>query len=64
MLKTISGSASIERMDPALERRLERLGLTGKEDEWTGRYLLCHHLENPRTAKPRQRFEAIAAFME
>jgi hypothetical protein len=30
--------------DAALERRLDRLGLTGKEDDWTDRYLLCEHL--------------------
>jgi starch phosphorylase len=50
-------------MDPALERRLDRLGLTGHEDEWTDRYLLCHHLVDEKTAKPRQRFEALAAFI-
>jgi starch phosphorylase len=49
--------------DPALERRLERLGLTGHGDEWTDRYLLCQHLVDPRTAKPRQQFEALAAFI-
>jgi starch phosphorylase len=49
--------------DPALERRLERLGLTGHEDEWTDRYLLCHHLVDPKTARPRQQFEALAAFV-
>jgi starch phosphorylase len=49
--------------DPAMERRLERLGLTGHEDEWTDRYLLCHHLVDPKTAKPRQQFEALAAFV-
>jgi starch phosphorylase len=49
--------------DAALERRLKRLGLTSKEDEWTDRYLLCDHLVDPDTARPRQRFEAIARFM-
>jgi starch phosphorylase len=49
--------------DPALERRLDRLGLTGHEDEWTDRYLLCNHLVDPKTAKPRQQFEALAAFI-
>jgi starch phosphorylase len=49
--------------DVALERRLERLGLTGKEDSWTDRYLLCEHLIDPATALPRQRFEAIARFI-
>jgi starch phosphorylase len=49
--------------DAALERRLKRLGLTGKEDEWTDRYLLCDHLVDPATARPRQRFEAIARFI-
>jgi starch phosphorylase len=63
MLKTIAGSPPINATDPAVERRLERLGLTGKEDEWTDRYLLCNHLVDPRTAKPRQRFEALAVFI-
>jgi len=49
--------------DAALERRLERLGLTGKEDDWTDRYLLCEHLVDPPTAHPRQRFEAVAKFI-
>src|SRR5215813_5113650 len=49
--------------DPALERRLERLGLAGHADDWTDRYLLCGHLVDPRQAKPRQRFEAVAAFV-
>jgi hypothetical protein len=48
--------------DAALARRLERLGLTGKEDEWTDRYLLCEHLLDPPTARARQRFEAVARF--
>src|SRR5215467_2569746 len=49
--------------DAALERRLDRLGLTGKEDDWTDRYLLCEHLVDPATALPRQRFEAVARFI-
>jgi starch phosphorylase len=48
--------------DAALERRLKRLGLTGKDDEWTDRYVLCEHLVDPPTARARQRFEAIARF--
>jgi hypothetical protein len=48
--------------DEAIERRLERLGLTGKEDEWTDRYLLCEHLLDPPSARARQRFEAVARF--
>src|SRR5262245_53644402 len=49
--------------DAALERRIERLGLTGKEDDWTDRYLLCEHLVDPPMARPRQRFEAVARFI-
>jgi starch phosphorylase len=63
MLKSVSRPSSAEVVDPALERRMERLGLTGKEDEWTDRYLLCDHLVDPPTAKSRQRFEAIATFI-
>ena len=49
--------------DPALERRLGRLGLIGKEDEWADRYLICDHLLDAATARPRQRFEALARFI-
>jgi starch phosphorylase len=49
--------------DPALERRLGRLGLIGKEDEWADRYLICDHLLDSATARPRQRFEALARFI-
>jgi starch phosphorylase len=59
-------SATIEHQtaaDPALERRLERLGLAGHEKEWTDRYLLCNHLLNPPTAQPRQKFEATSRFI-
>src|SRR5215831_18389290 len=46
----------------ALERRLHRLGLSGTEDEWTDRYVLCEHVLDPTSARARQRFEAIARF--
>ena len=49
--------------DVALDRRLKRLGLTGDEDDWTDRYLLCEHVVDPGTARPRQRFEAVARFI-
>ena len=49
--------------DPALKRRLERLGLAGQESEWTDRYLLCNHLLDPPSAKARQRFEATSRFI-
>jgi starch phosphorylase len=63
MLKTASSPSTPTLTDPALEQRLDRLGLTGHEDEWTDRYLLCNHLVDPKTAKPRQKFEALAAFI-
>ena len=50
-------------VDPALERRLDRLGLGGNEHDWTDRYLLCNHLLNPSSAKPRQKFEATSRFI-
>src|SRR5262249_25588557 len=46
----------------ALERRLHRLGLTGQDDGWTDRYVLCEHVLDPAAARARQRFEAIARF--
>src|SRR5215831_20917717 len=56
-------TTSRARATDALERRIERFGLTGKEDDWTDRYLLCEHLVDPATALPRQRFEAVARFI-
>ncbi len=41
-------------------RQLERLGLTGNGDDWAERYFVCEHLVDPKTARPRQRFEAAA----
>jgi starch phosphorylase len=49
--------------DPALERRLERLGLAGQENYWTDRYLLCTHLVDPQLASSRQKFEAASRFL-
>src|SRR5262247_275430 len=49
--------------DAALERRLDRLGLIGREEDWTDRYLLCEHLVDPPTALAHQRFEAVARFI-
>ena len=49
--------------DPALQRRLERLGLGGHEYEWTDRYLLCNYLIDPPSARARQKFEATSRFI-
>lgn len=51
------------KVDPALERRLERLGLAGHENDWANRYLLCNHLVDPLAAKSRQKFEATSRFI-
>ena len=48
--------------DVALERRLKQLGL-GKDELWGDRYLLCDHLVDPPSARPRQRFEATSRFI-
>src|SRR5215831_16000943 len=50
-------------VDPALVRRLGRLGLATQEDHWTERYLLCQHLVDPPIADSRQRFEATSRFI-
>src|SRR5579863_10543456 len=50
-------------VDPAMGRRLERLGLSGHEHEWADRYLLCNHLLTPSSAEPRQKFEATSRFI-
>jgi starch phosphorylase len=46
-----------------MARRLERLGLSGHEDQWAERYVLCQHLVDPATAKSRQEFEATSRFI-
>jgi starch phosphorylase len=46
-----------------MERRLERLGLSGQEEKWAERYVLCEHLVDPATAKARQQFEAASRFI-
>src|SRR5262245_65699707 len=56
-MTTTYTTANETNLDPALERRLERLGLTGHEEQWTDRYLLCNHLVDPRSATSRQQFE-------
>ena len=50
-------------LNPALERRLERLGLSGTQSEWLDRYLLCNHLLSPAAAEDRQKFEATSRFI-
>jgi starch phosphorylase len=54
---------SAEMEEFALKRRLERLGLTGHEDSWADRYLLCNHLLSPSSATSRQKFEATGRFI-
>ncbi len=46
--------------ETVVDRRLEDLGLTGKDGAWADRYLVCEHLVEPDLARPRQRFEAVA----
>src|SRR5262245_16913544 len=62
-MTTAYNTADETKLDPALERRLERLGLTGHEKQWTDRYLLCNHLVDPLSAKSRQKFEATCRFL-
>ncbi|MGC1523225.1 MAG: glycogen/starch/alpha-glucan phosphorylase [Steroidobacteraceae bacterium] len=50
-------------LDPALDRRLERLGLADRPGQWTERYLLCEQLADPLEANFRQRFEATSRFI-
>ena len=52
-----------EPVDPALARRLDRLGLAAHQDQWTERYLLCQHLVDPTVAGSRQQFEATSRFI-
>ncbi len=47
----------------AVERRLERFGLKGREDDWRDRYLLCNFLVDPDLASKRKRFEALSRFV-
>jgi hypothetical protein len=50
-------------LDPALARRLERLGLAEHKDQWTERYVLCQRLVEPSESDPRQEFEATSRFI-
>src|SRR3984957_13469627 len=50
-------------IDTALERRLDRLGLAGHEQEWADRYVLCNQLLSPASADSRQKFEATSRFI-
>jgi starch phosphorylase len=63
MPATVADASTHKVKDAALESRMERIGLSGKEGEWAERYLLCGHLVDPLQAKPRQRFEALAVFV-
>jgi glycogen phosphorylase len=56
-------AAMHDTLDPALARRLERLGLGGQDDHWAERYLLCQHLIDPLDASTREQFEATARFI-
>jgi len=51
------------KLDPALQRRMERLGLVTRQDQWTERYLLCEQLVDPRIATPRERFAGTCRFL-
>src|SRR5262245_16428257 len=61
MLPDIDTSSVTAGWEEALRRRLRRLGI-GNEEDWTDRYLTCEHVLDPVTARPRQRFEAVARF--
>jgi glycogen phosphorylase len=50
-------------LDPALERRLERLGLANKPGRWAERYLLCEQVVDPLSSSMRERFEATSRFI-
>jgi starch phosphorylase len=50
-------------LDPALEKRLERLGLANEPGRWTDRYLLSEKLVDPFEASSRQKFEATSRFV-
>ena len=50
-------------LDPAMDRRLERLGLANRPGQWTERYLLCEDLVDPLSASSRQKFEATSRFI-
>src|SRR5882762_9860600 len=50
-------------LDPAMQRRLERLGLADKPGEWAEPYLLCEKLVDPLSANSRQKFEATSRFI-
>src|SRR5882757_1558200 len=60
---TSSMRAIYDHLDPAINRRLERLGLADKPGLWTERYLVCEKLVDPLGASSRQKFEATSRFI-
>src|ERR1700691_3241755 len=60
---TAPDPAAFDPSDPAMARRLERLGLAHNEEQWTERYLLGQHLADPALATPREEFEATSRFI-
>src|SRR5262249_28622294 len=56
-------TADAASLEAALQRRLQRLGLSGDDDAWTDRYLVCENFVDRQTARDRQRFEAISRFI-
>jgi glycogen phosphorylase len=59
----MGASKPLDTLDPALTRRLERLGLNGEGDQWAERYLLCQHLIDPLESNSREKFEATSLFI-
>jgi glycogen phosphorylase len=59
----LSAPDNAAHLDPALQRRLERLGLADKPGQWAERYLLCEQLVDPLSSSLRQRFEATGRFI-
>jgi glycogen phosphorylase len=60
---TMPNTADAASLEGALQRRLQRLGLTSDDDAWTDRYLVCENFVDRQTARDRQRFEAISRFI-
>src|SRR5580658_8380442 len=50
-------------VDASMVRRMDRVVLSGEEDQWAERYVLCEHLIDPLEADAREQFEATCRFI-
>jgi starch phosphorylase len=63
MKKEPKGKAAETPKQTPRQRTAERRVQAAPESDWAQHYLLCDHLVEPKLARPRQQFEAVAKFV-